>query len=264
MLCLALFVVGSFISAASSSLIFMVIGRGLQGTASGLIPLGIALVHEFLPKERAGQAIAFMSSSMGIGGALGLPVAAAVAQFASWRILFIAVGVAGILVAGALIWLIPTIPVAKTGARFDVLGALGLTVGLTPLLLGVSKGVDWGWTAPLTLASIIGGVVLLLGWGVFQLRRDDPLVNLKTARIPAVLLTNIASVLFGFTMYAMNLLLPAVMQLPTETGYGLGQSMVTMGIWIMPMGIGMMAVAKPGAAISAARSPRVTLIIAAS
>lgn len=90
LVCLSLFVIGSLISAASSSLIPMVIGRGLQGTASGLIPLGIALMHELLPRERAGQAIAFMSSSMGIGGALGLPLAAAVAQlargdFCFWR-----------------------------------------------------------------------------------------------------------------------------------------------------------------------------------
>src|SRR5699024_4877934 len=59
---------------------------------------------------------------------------------------------------------------------------------------------------------------------------------------------------------AMNLLLPAVMQLPTETRYGLGQSVVPMAIRVMPMGIGMRAVAKPGAAISAARPPRVTHI----
>lgn len=262
MVCLGAFVVGSAVSATSSSLIPMVIGRGLQGVASGLVPLGIALMHEILPKERAGKAIAFMSSSMGIGGALGLPLAAAVAQFASWRFLFAAVGVAALVVAAALAWLIPTIPVHRSGARFDILGALGLAAGLVPLLLAISKGSDWGWASLPTLGSMAGALLVLVLWGVYQSKRDEPLINLRTAVIPAVLITNLASILFGFTMYAMNLLVPPVMQLPVETGYGLGQSMVTMGLWMMPLGIGMMAVANLGAAISRNRGPRVTLIIA--
>lgn len=255
MVCLGAFVVGSAVSATSSSLIPMVIGRGLQGVASGLVPLGIALMHEILPKERAGKAIAFMSSSMGIGGALGLPLAAAVAQFASWRFLFAAVGVAALVVAAALAWLIPTIPVHRSGARFDILGALGLAAGLVPLLLAISKGSDWGWASLPTLGSMAGALLVLVLWGVYQSKRDEPLINLRTAVIPAVLITNLASILFGFTMYAMNLLVPPVMQLPVETGYGLGQSMVTMGLWMMPLGIGMMAVANLGAAISRNRGP---------
>lgn len=59
-------------------------------------------------------------------------------------------------------------------------------------------------------------------WTLHQGHRPHPLVNLRTAVIPQVLLTNIASVLIGFTMYAMNLLVPPVMQLPIALGYGLG------------------------------------------
>src|SRR5699024_4347288 len=111
MVCLGAFVVGSAVSATSSSLIPMVIGRGLQGVASGLVPLGIALMHEILPKERAGKAIAFMSSSMGIGGALGLPLVVDVDQFAYWRFLFAAAGVASLVVVAALACLFLTLSV---------------------------------------------------------------------------------------------------------------------------------------------------------
>ncbi|MGP4028248.1 MFS transporter [Actinomadura sp. 3N407] len=41
-----------------------------------------------VPPERLGSAIALISASMGIGGALGMPIAAAVAEHASWRVLF--------------------------------------------------------------------------------------------------------------------------------------------------------------------------------
>ena len=53
------------------------------------------------------------------------------------------------------------------------------------------------------------------------------------------------------------------MQLPTATGYGHGQSMLQMGLWMAPMGVAMMAVSPLGAKITRARGPRTTLVIGA-
>lgn len=77
-----------------------------------------------------------------------------------------------------------------------------------------------------------------------------------------MLLTNLASVLFGFSMYAMNLIVPQVMQLPVNLGYGLGQTMNQMGLWMAPMGLGMMAASGLGARISYRRGPKLTLTLA--
>ncbi|NUT08902.1 MAG: MFS transporter, partial [Nonomuraea sp.] len=63
---------GSVLCALAGSLVPMVAGRGLQGMGMGLIPLGISALRDLLPPQRVGPAIALMSSSMGIGGALGL------------------------------------------------------------------------------------------------------------------------------------------------------------------------------------------------
>lgn len=256
------FLIGSVICALASDVLVMIIGRGLQGLATGLIPLGISLIHDLLPKEKTGSAIALMSSSMGIGGALGLPFAAAVAQFADWRFLFWVTAAVALAVTLAIWLIIPRVKVVGSGARFDFLGAIGLAIGLVALLLGVSKGADWGWGSALTLGSVAVGLIVLLIWGWYELRGSAPLVNLRTAAHPVVLMTNISSILVGFTMYAMNLVLPQVMQLPVETGYGLGQSMLQMGLWMIPMGLGMMLVSGLGARLSAARGPRVTLTTA--
>lgn len=171
-----------------------------------------------------------MSASMGIGGALGLPIAAGVAQFADWRVPFWATTIAAVLATVA-IW--RTIPAHQPQGHpygFDFVGAFGLALGLVPLLLAVSKGSEWGWGTPLTLGNFVVAVVVLLLWGWYELRRRGPLVDLRTTATPVVLLTNIASVLVGFAMYAMNLIIPQVMQLPVETGYGLGQTMFQMGL----------------------------------
>lgn len=145
---LALFTAGSLLAAAATSTGIMITGRSLQGVASGLIPLGISLLHDYLPRDQAGRAIALMSASMGIGGSLGLPLAAAVAQYASWRWLFGAVAVIAFGVGIALQRSIPKDTAGRSGARFDIVGALGLSTGLIALLLTISKGNDWAGPTP--------------------------------------------------------------------------------------------------------------------
>ncbi len=262
LIALGFFIVGSVLAAAAPGVTLMITGRGLQGVASGMVPLGISILHDLLPRERAGKAIALMSSSMGIGGALGLPLSAAIAQFANWRILFATVAVLGVALMFALTWILPGSHNPKRKERFDYFGATGLALGLSAVLLAISKGADWGWASFLTIAFAVAGVLTLGLWGLYQSRAQTPLVNLRTAALKPVLLTNIASILIGFTMFALNLLIPPVMQLPVSTGYGLGQSMVAMGMWVMPVGLGMMMVSGLGASISDKYTPRVTLITA--
>ncbi|MEU3077181.1 MFS transporter [Streptomyces laurentii] len=254
-------VVGSVVCALSSAVVPMIVGRGLQGLGMGIVPLGISLLRDVLPPERLGSSIALMSASMGVGGALGLPFSAAVAEHASWRVLFwVAAGLS--LLVGVLVFLL--VPAGVTSAkagRFDVLGAVGLGGGLVALLLAVSKGSGWGWGSATTLGLFAAAAVILLAWGVWELRTRDPLVDLRTTARPQVLVTNLASILVGFAMYAQSLVVPQLLQLPEATGYGLGQSMMGMGLWMAPAGLMMMALAPLGAKLSAARGPKVTLSV---
>ncbi len=87
-----------------------------------------------------------MSSTVGIGAALGLPLAALIVQYANWHVMFWATSALGALGVWAIWWAVRESPVREPG-RFDVLGALGLAVGLVCLLLGVSQGGQWGWGA---------------------------------------------------------------------------------------------------------------------
>ncbi|MFD9035265.1 MFS transporter [Streptomyces sp. NPDC059567] len=252
-------VLGSVVCALSSSVVPMIVGRGLQGMGMGVVPLGISLLREVLPAERLGGSIALISASMGVGGALGLPFAAAVAENASWRVLFW-VAAALSLAVGVLIGLL--VPAGRTDSapgRFDVPGALGLGSALVCLLLAVSKGSDWGWGSATTLGLFGAAVVMLPAWGWWELRTAEPLVDLRVTARPQVLMTNGASILVGFAMYAQSLVVPQLLQLPEATGYGLGQSMLAMGLWMAPAGLMMMVLAPLGAKLTAARGPKVTL-----
>jgi EmrB/QacA subfamily drug resistance transporter len=259
---IVLLVSGSVVCALSDSLVPMIVGRTLQGLSAAVVPLGISIMRDVLPAERLAGSTALMSASLGVGGALGLPAAAFIADHYDWHMLFWISAVLGV-VALALVVLVVPESTVRTGGTFDLLGSLSLSTGLVSLLLAVSKGGDWGWTSGTTLGLFAGAAVVFLGWGRYELRTDQPLVDLRTTARRQVLFTNLASVALGFSMFAMSLVLPQVLQLPEQTGYGLGRSMLAVGLILAPQGLVMMAMSAVSAGITRAKGPKVTLMIGA-
>ncbi|MFD5566801.1 MFS transporter [Streptomyces cadmiisoli] len=253
-------IAGSVTAALSDSLTPMVVGRVLQGLASGVIPLGISIMRDELPAERLGSATALMGASLGVGGALGLPAAALIADNFDWHALFWTSAGMGV-VAGVLVLALVPESKVRSGGRFDVVGGVGMAVGLVCLLLAISKGADWGWSSGTTLGLFAAAVVVLLVWGRWELRVSEPLVDLRATARRQVLVTNLASVAVGFAMFAMSLVIPQILQLPEATGYGLGRSMLAAGLVMAPSGLVMMATAPISAAVSRAKGPKVTLMI---
>lgn len=259
---IVLLVSGSVVAAFSDSLVPMIVGRALQGLAAGVVPLGISVMRDVLPSERLAGSTAMMSASLGVGGALGLPSAAFIADNYDWHVLF---WVSAVLGAVAFVLVLTIVPESKvrTGGRFDLVGSLGLSAALVSLLLAISKGADWGWGSGTTLGLFAVAAVVLVAWGFYELRTSQPLVDLRTTARRQVLFTNLASIAFGFSMFAMSLVLPQLLQLPEQTGYGLGKSMMTVGLVLAPQGLVMMAMAPVSAAITKTRGPKITLMTGA-
>jgi MFS family permease len=259
-ICTVLLTIGSLIAALSSSLLLMVVGRALQGFGMPIIPLGISVLRASVPAHRVGTAMGLMSASLGVGGALGLPLSAVIADSFDWHALFWFAAALGTLCGLLFAALVPRTPSASAD-RFDGPGAVGLAAGLVLLLLAISKGGGWGWTSVTTLGMFAGSAVVLTVFGWWQLRTPMPLVDLRTTVRRPVLTTNLASVAVGFALFAMSLIGPQVLELPASTGYGLGQSMLHTGLWLAPGGLAMMVSAPVAARIAAVRGPRFTLVI---
>ena len=250
--------VGSVVSALATGLVVMVTGRALQGLAMGAIALGISVLRDELPEEKVGSGVARMSATMGVGGAIGMPLAAFIADKAEWQALFWMTAALAAVCAVAVLAFVPESPV-RTPAPFDFLGALGLGTALTMLLLAISKGGDWGWGDGLTLGLIAGSLVVFGVWGAWEMRRRSPLVDLRVSAAPQVLFTNIASVAVGFAMYGMSLIPVQILMAPKEAGYGLGMTMTEAGLLMAPSGLLMYLMSSVGARISRARGPRTSL-----
>ena len=235
---LTLLVIGSVVCALTSEVIPMIVGRALQGAGMGVIPLGISILRDVLSPRRLAPAVALVSATLGVGGALGLPISAFVTERFDWHALFwVAAGI-GVL---ALILFITVIPAStsRTGGRLDFLGAIGLAIGLTGALLAISKGNDWGWLAPATLISGAVGVVTLTLWGFHEARHRNPLVNLKTSTHAPVLMTNLASIAMGFALFCASIVFPQLLQMPAQSG-GLGLSLQLTSFLLMPSGLAML------------------------
>ncbi|MGV2916205.1 MFS transporter [Streptomyces alfalfae] len=263
LVCVVPLIIGSVVCALSSSVVPMIVGRGLQGMGMGMVPLGIALLRDVVAVEKLSSSIALVSASMGIGGAIGLPIAAAVAQYADWRVLFWGSAVLALAIGVLIFAVVPDVPAAAKGQRFDAPGAVGLAIGLVSLLLAISKGADWGWASGTTLGLFALAAVALAVWGLWEMRTRDPLIDLRTTVRPRVLLTNAASVLIGVGMYAFMLIAPQLLQFPEATGYGLGQSMLAAGLWIAPGGVMMMLISPLGGKLINTRGPKVALVCGA-
>ncbi|GAA3861541.1 hypothetical protein GCM10022381_02330 [Leifsonia kafniensis] len=252
---------GAIVCAIAPNVQIMILGRALQGLGSGMVPLGIALLRDVVPKERLSSAIATVSATLGAGAAIGLPISAAVIEFSSWRILFWAAAIVSGLIALTIWKIVPAVPAGASGQRFDGVGAAGLALGLVALILGISKGSAWGWSSPLTITMLAAAVVVFGLWGWWELRTTDPLIDLRTTARPRVLLTNIASIFVGFGMYASSLVFPQVLQLSSATGYGLGQSILAAGLWMAPAGLMMLVLSPVGGRMSDKRGPKFTFLL---
>jgi MFS family permease len=258
---LALLVLGSVIAALSPGIVGVIVGRTLQGTVTGVVPLGIAILRDVLHEERVNSAVALISATLGVGGALGLSISAFIAERSDWHALFWVSAALGVVVFALVLWIVP-VSALRTGGRFDYIGTLGLAVGLVGILLAVSRGNEWGWTSPAVLACGLGGVIVLLVWGWYELRIRDPLLDLRVAARRPVLLTNIASIAFGFSLFASNVVYPQMLELPVATG-GFGLSLVAASLVVMPAGLVMMVLSPFSGRLAGAVGPKLLLVLGA-
>ena len=258
----AMLLLGSVLCALAPSVTLLLTGRVLQGFAMGYIPVAISAVRQVVPVHLSNTAVAGVSATLGVGGALGLPLAAWIAQVSDWHNLFWVSAALGAVVMVLSLTVVPDLQDAHPG-KLDVVGVVGLAVGLLGVLVGFSKGNEWGWGSPLTLVMLVGGAVVLLLWGWYELGRDEPLVDLRTTARAPVLFTNIAAVLIGFGMMAQSVVVPQLLELPTATGHGLGQSILQAGLWMAPGGLVMMLFTPISSRLLNALGGRITLAVGA-
>jgi EmrB/QacA subfamily drug resistance transporter len=230
---LALFAVGSIVCAIADSLGLMIVGRGLQGLGGGVFPLAFGIIRDEFPKDRVPTGIALLGAIAAIGSGIGLPLGGVLVDGPGYHWIFWVGAIMGVLAAITTHLFVPESPV-RTPGRVDLAGAGILAAGLTALLIGISRGGDWGWDSAQTLGLIAAGLVVLVGFGLFERRTPQPLVNMRTFARRPVLTTNISTVLIGSAMISTFVLVPQLAQLPDGGDVGFGLSTTEAGLLLAP------------------------------
>ncbi|KRC53409.1 MULTISPECIES: MFS transporter [unclassified Nocardioides] len=232
---LALTLVGSVLAAVGDSIGVLLAGRVLQGASFGLFPLAISVLRQELPHERLHHGMSIAATALGFGSGFALVATGVLTNNGGdyHRIFWLTVA------ASALMLVLSAVALprrAGRGGRVDYTGAVVLGTGLVALLLPVSQGHEWGWTAPLTLGLFGAAVVVLLAFGVLQSRTEQPLIALSLLSHRPVLATNLASLFVGYGMFSVFLGATYFVQAPDAlTGYGFDASILrTSLVYMLP------------------------------
>ena len=260
--CLLAVILGSVVAVLSSTLALVILGRGIAGLGTALVPVGISIMRDHLPADRVGTGVALMSATLGIGGAIGLPLAGVITARLDWHALFLVSGGFAVVMLVAVLLVVPESTV-RTRGRFDFVGAVLLSVVLSAFLLAVSKAGTWGLADSRTLGLLVLAGLVLTAWVPLELRNGQPLVDIRTSTRRTVLLTNSASVLVGFAMFTNFLTSTTQVQMPRATGYGFGLSVVQTGLVMLPAGILMVAMSPVSARLIRVVGPRAALVAGA-
>lgn len=243
LLTLSTVLAGCVLSAISTTFVVLVIGRALQGLGLGLLPVNMAIARRNLDTEAAGRAIATLSVSTAIGAGLGYPLTATVAQVFS---LHAAYWFGALVVAAALLCSIIALPgrTQGTSPRFDVIGAVLLSLVTTALSVVLSEGGTWGWRSPLTLGLAGAGVMILAAWIPHELRCPHPLVNLRHLANRSLLMADVTGFLMSVSMYLVVPIVVEFIQVPTSVGFGFGASLIVAGLVLVPLSVGTFAASR--------------------
>jgi MFS family permease len=213
LLTLVLLSVGTLISALSTSLEVMVVGRVIQGAGGGIFPLAFGIVRDEFPAEEVPGSIGILSSILGVGGGVGIVLGGLIIEHLNYHWLYWIPLVVTVAAALATWRFVPESPVRVPG-RVNWLAAALMTVGFSCVLIAISETIAWGWGSPKTLGLLAAGLLACGAWVAVELRSAEPLIDMAMMRVRGVWTTNLVAFLLGAGMYASFLLYPQFAQLP--------------------------------------------------
>lgn len=243
----------------------LLVGRALQGCSGGVFPAVFGIARTSLTPQRLHGVVAGLSAMFGVGGALGMVVAGPLVELTGTSWLFwISVVMAGLGLAGAPL-LTETRPHRSPGdgARLDVGGAVLLAGTAVTLLLAISQGRTWGWASAATLGTFAAAVAFGVTFVLVELRATPPIVDLGLLVRPALVGTNVATVVISVGMFAAVTLIPRFAQTSPSVGYGFGYTPAQTGLLLIPTAALMVVAAPLASRLSQRVSGRATFQLGA-
>jgi EmrB/QacA subfamily drug resistance transporter len=259
---LLLFSVASLLGGLATSQEWLLTARVLQGVGGAFAaPTALSLIAvtfpEGPPRNRAMGVYAAMSVA---GGAVGLIAGGLLVQYLDWRWVFFVNVPIGLVVALLATRVLPESE--RRRGQFDLPGAITGSLGLAALVYGLSNaatspnGVShWGDTK--VIVSLVAAVVLLVAFGIIEVRSRSALVPIRVLRSRDRTGSYLISLCIGTALFGMFFFLTLFVQ-------GVwGYSALKTGVSYLPM-VAMIMVASAAASQLVNRIGARPLMIAGS
>jgi MFS family permease len=228
-------VAGSLMSALSTDLIWIIAGRCLQGASGAVLPLSFAIIRANAAPGRAAFGTGLVVGAYSVSGGFGFIIGGYFADVGHWNWIFYISSILPAVIAIANRFILPSdTGDSKASTQIDFVGAIGLTLGVAGVLIGITISRYHGWRSPVTLGFIGAGIAVMAFWAWYELRHAAPLINLQRFRDRRFLFTVVSFFLLGCGGLQMAYITLTLMQQPVWTGIGLGLSGAFAGVAKLP------------------------------
>jgi EmrB/QacA subfamily drug resistance transporter len=228
---IGLFVTASLICGLAGSPTMLNVARGLQGVGGAMMfATSLALLaQEFAPEDR-GTAFGLWGATTGLAVAVGPLVGGLLTEGLGWEWIFFVNVPIGVATAAMTLARVPDSE-RDPDARIDWVGLVVFSGALFCLVLGLLRGNDEGWSSGTILGLLGTSAALLLLFVAVELRREQPLIDLRLFRKPAFTGAQIAAFTLHASMFSMFLYLVLYVQ------NILGYSPLEAGVRFLPVSL---------------------------
>jgi EmrB/QacA subfamily drug resistance transporter len=231
---LVVFIGANVLAGMAGSVEVLLVARVIAGVGAAMImPVTLSVITSSFPDEQRARAVGIWSGFAGAGGILGLFVSSFLIDQFTWPWLF---AMPVLFAAASLIMSLRAVGNSREHheGRFDVLGSLLSAIGVGGLVLGIHEGPERGWSDPLTLLGIVIGGVALIGFAVWELRHERPLLDIRMFADRRLAAGSVTLLIVFAVMFGIFLVLTQFMQAV------LGYSALAAAASLLPMMVVMM------------------------
>src|ERR1700760_3373148 len=225
--------------------LWLIIWRIVQGIGGAfLFANSTAILTDAFPANQRGTALGINAIAAICGSFLGLLIGGGPAPI-EWRRVFLVSVPVGVFATFWAYFMLHDLS-ERRPAKIDWWGNVLFAVGLIAVLIGITYGLEpygghpLGWTSPVVLSMIIGGVIVLIAFGVVETKVAEPMFRLSLFKIRPFAAGNIANLMMGLGRGGIQFTLIIWLQgiwLPRH-GYSFSQTPLWAGIYLVPLTIG--------------------------